>query len=79
MQPGSANFGFLKPHGEQLFTLAALAERYFRTDPNTTMFKLRQYAELMARDVAARNGLLRSPDENLAGLLGELGRSGKAA
>lgn len=78
MQPTSANFGFLKPHGDQLFRLAALAEHYFRTDPNTTMFKLRQYAELMAKDVCARNGLLRSPDDNLATLLGELGRSGRA-
>ena len=47
MQPASANFGFLKLHGDQLFRLAALAEHYFRTDPNTTMFKLRQFAELI--------------------------------
>ena len=35
MQATSANFGFPKPHGDQLFRLAALAEHYFRTDPNT--------------------------------------------
>jgi type I restriction enzyme, R subunit len=39
----SANFGFLKPHGEQLYRLAALAEHYFQGDANTCLFKLRQF------------------------------------
>lgn len=76
MQPVSANFGFLKPHGDQLFRLVALAEHYFRTDPNTCLFKLRQFAELLAQDVAARSGLLSTPDVPFAALLGDLGRSG---
>ncbi len=54
MQPVSANFGFLKPHGAQLFRLAALAENYFRTDPNTCLFKLRQFGELLAQDEKQR-------------------------
>jgi type I restriction enzyme R subunit len=58
MQPVSANFGFLKRHGEPLYTLAALAEHHFRTDPNTCLYKLRQFGELMAKDIAARAGLL---------------------
>jgi len=33
---------------------AALAEHYFPTDPNTCLFKLRQFGELLAQDVAAR-------------------------
>lgn len=78
MRAESANFGFLKPHGDQLFRLAALAEHYFRTDPNTCLFKLRQFAELLAREVAARAGMLATPDEALNGLLGEIGRSGNA-
>jgi type I restriction enzyme R subunit len=78
MRAKSANFGFLEPHGDQLFRLAALAEHYFRTDPNTCLFKLRQFAELLAREVAARTGMLATPDEALSGLLGEIGRSGNA-
>jgi len=77
-QPSSANFEFLKTSDPQLFRLAALAERYFRTDPNTCLFKLRQFAELMAKDVGARAGLLSSPDEPLTSLLGAIGRSGHA-
>lgn len=78
MQAESANFGFLKSHGDQLFRLAALAEHYFRTDPNTCLFKLRQFGELLAKEVTARAGLLESPDENFAALLGGIRRSGHA-
>ena len=76
MQPTSANFDFLRAHGQQLFRLAAQAEHYFRTDPNTTLMKLRQFAELLAKEVAARTGSLRSADDRFFDLLGELGRSG---
>lgn len=78
MQPASANFEFLKAHGLQLFRLAALAEHYFPTDPNTTLVKLRQFAEQLARDVAARTGSLRSAEAKFADVLGELGRTGYA-
>lgn len=78
MRAESANFQFLRPHGDLLFRLAALAEHYFRTDPNTCIFKLRQFAELLAQDVAARSGLLASPEITQAALLGELGRAGAA-
>lgn len=78
MQAESANFGFLKADDDQLFRLAALAERYFRTDPNTCLFKLRQFAELMAREVAARAGLLADSDEPFNTVLGAIGRSGHA-
>ena len=77
MPPTSANFEFLRTHSDQLHRLAALAEGYFRTDPNTSMVKLRQYAELMAQDVAARNGLLPSPDTKFADVLSDLGRSAR--
>lgn len=78
MKRVSANFGFLKPHGDQLFRLAALAEHYFRTDPNTCLFKLRQFGELLAKEVSARSGLLTSPDEPFHAVLGALGRAGNA-
>jgi type I restriction enzyme R subunit len=71
-QARSANFEFLKAVDAQLFRLAALAEHYFRTDPNTSVLKLRQFAELMARDVGARAGLLAEPDQAQSQLLGAL-------
>ena len=77
MNPTSANFAFLKRHGEQLYRIAVLGEVYFRTDPNTTLMKLRQFAELLAQEVAARSGVLPSPDANFADVLGQLGRSGQ--
>src|ERR1700723_208276 len=77
-QAHSANFEFLKAVDAQLFRLAALAEHYFRTDPNTCVLKLRQFAELMARDVGARAGLLAEPDQAQAQLLGALARRGYA-
>ena len=76
MQASSANFEFLRGRSQQLFRLAAQAEHYFRTDPNASLVKLRQFAELMAREVGARTRSLRSPDDTLVDLLGELGRSG---
>lgn len=75
MQASSANFEFLRAESEQLFRLAAQAEHYFRSDPNASLVKLRQFAELLAREVGARTKSLRSPDASLADLLGELGRS----
>jgi len=33
----------------QLYRLAALAEHYFPSDANTCLFKLRQFAELLAQ------------------------------
>ena len=50
----STNFDFLAVHDAQLVRLAALAERYFVDDPNTTLIKLRQFGELLAQQVAAR-------------------------
>jgi len=72
----SASFEFLRSHGKQLYRFAAQAEHYFRTDPNTTLMKLRQFAELLAKEVAARTGSLRSADDRFVDILGELGRSG---
>ncbi len=74
MQPVSANFGFLKRQGEALYTLAALAEHYFGTDPNTCLCKLRRFGEPMARDIAARAGLLNEGEQTQAALIGAIGR-----
>lgn len=40
----TSNFAFLTVHDPQLVQLGALAERYFRDDPGTAIFKLRQFA-----------------------------------
>jgi type I restriction enzyme, R subunit len=74
----NSNFGFLEPHGEQLFRLASLAELYFPNDANTCLLKLRQFAELLAQDIAARSGLYMSVEEPFTDLLGRLSRSGYA-
>jgi type I restriction enzyme R subunit len=79
MQPNSANFDFLRAREGQLFRLAALGERYFRTDPNTCLIKLRQFAELMAKDVASRIGVLAAADEPFAAVVGALARAGTPA
>jgi len=48
----SNNFAFLAAHDQRLADLAALAERYFADDPATTLFKLRQFGELLAKLLA---------------------------
>jgi type I restriction enzyme R subunit len=55
--PPASNFAFLKVHDAQLVRLGALAERYFRDDPATAIFKLRQFAELLCQRIAASHAL----------------------
>lgn len=69
MPARGGNFDFLERYDVQLVRLGALAERYFKDDPNTCLFKLRQFAELMAQQVAARLGSFTSPEETFAELL----------
>lgn len=68
----SANFSFLAAHDAQLVRLGALAERYFKDDPTTSLIKLRQYGETLAQLVAANAGLFRDPQEPQADLLRRL-------
>ncbi|MBK0401218.1 type I restriction-modification system endonuclease [Limibaculum sp. M0105] len=68
----SRNFRFMQAHEPQFDRLGALAERNFRDDPNTCLLKLRQFAELLAQEVAARIGLYCSTDESQADLLRRL-------
>jgi len=53
----ASNFTFLKAKDAQLAQLGALAERYFRDDPGTAVFKLRQFAELLSKTIAAHHAL----------------------
>jgi type I restriction enzyme R subunit len=51
------NFQFLGRHDPRLVAYGAAAERYLHDDPNTAIFKLRQFAELLCKTVAARHAL----------------------
>jgi type I restriction enzyme R subunit len=53
----AGNFQFLKLHDARLSAFGAAAERYLHDDPNTAIFKLRQFAELLCKTVAARHAL----------------------
>lgn len=53
----SANFDFLKDHDSLFLEIAASAERYFSSDPNTTLIKLRQFGEAVAQHIAAVSGI----------------------
>tara|TARA_R110002167_G_scaffold159918_2_gene355645 strand:+ start:95 stop:3505 length:3411 start_codon:yes stop_codon:yes gene_type:complete len=51
------NFDFLKHHDELLVRLAQTAEACFVPDPNTTLVKMRQLGEELARTIASRVGV----------------------
>lgn len=72
MKPISANFDFLGKQDAQLVRLGALAERYFKDDPNTCLIKLRQFGEILAQMTAAKAGLYSSPEEQQTELLRRL-------
>lgn len=55
--PSAINFAFLEAHDRRLAILGALAERYFRDDPSTAIVKLRQFAELLAKIIAAHHAV----------------------
>lgn len=58
----SVNFGFLAVHDPKLAKLGELAERYFQDDPSTCLVKLRQFAETLAKVIAARQGVYQDRD-----------------
>ena len=68
----SANLDFLGKQDAQLVRLGALAERYFKDDPNTCLIKLRQFGEALAQLTAAKSGLYSSPEEQQTELLRRL-------
>ena len=68
----TSNFSFLKSQDAQLAQLGALAERYFRDDPATSVFKLRQFAELLSKTIAARHALYLDERETFEEMLRRL-------
>jgi type I restriction enzyme R subunit len=62
--PSDSNFEFLSAHDKRLVQLATLAERYFHDDPSTAIFKLRQFAELLCKTVAAYHAVYQGERES---------------
>ncbi|PZU97963.1 MAG: hypothetical protein DCE90_05580 [Pseudanabaena sp.] len=77
MEIQSANFSFLREHDPQLVNLAARAEQFFLDDDsNTCIIKLRQFAERLAKLIAANTGLSQVPKEAQLELIQRLRREG---
>jgi type I restriction enzyme R subunit len=70
MQP--SNFDFLKHHDELLVRLAQTAEACFVPDPNTTLIKMRQLGEELAKTIASRVGVDAGIEVKQVDLLREL-------
>lgn len=67
------NFGFLAKQEPGLVRLAALAEQYFRGDPSTCLIKMRQFAETLAKLIAARHSAYEGEQESFESTLRRLG------
>ena len=70
----ASNFDFLQEHDPVFYQLGLAAERAFAGDPNTTLTKLRQLAEALAQDLAARTGIQFDETTSQADLLYKLNR-----
>lgn len=57
LSKASSNFSHLQVCDEQLVRLGTLAEKYYSDDPNTSLIKMRQFGELLAKHVATQVGL----------------------
>jgi type I restriction enzyme, R subunit len=68
----TSNFAHLQSNDPDLERLGRLAERYLHDDPNTSLLKLRQLAELLAQNAASKLGLFRSTEETQFELLRRL-------
>lgn len=72
--PEQSNFEFLDEHDPVFAQLGTAAERTFASVPNTTLIKLRQLGEALARDLAARSGIQFDETTSQADLLWKLNR-----
>lgn len=69
-QPRSQNFQFLITLSPMLEKIASYAENYLAEDPNGSLVKTRQWAEILAKRVAAKVGL--PSDQSQLDLLNKL-------
>lgn len=68
----SPNFAYLAYHDARLSALATQAEQHFAGDPTITLFKLRQFGEVLAQRAAAKVGLFSGPAEQQQQLIDRL-------
>jgi type I restriction enzyme, R subunit len=68
----SVNFAYLAHHDARLVALATQAEEHFGNDPTITLFKLRQFGEVLAQRAAAKTGLFLGGDEGQQQLIDRL-------
>jgi type I restriction enzyme, R subunit len=68
----SPNFAYLAHHDARLVALATQAEEHFGNDPTVTLFKLRQFGEVLAQRAAAKVGLFIGPEEKQQELIDRL-------
>lgn len=68
----SSNFAFLSDQEPLLHQIATAAEAFFYSDSNVTLVKLRQLAEQLTRNAAARLGIASGTDENFFSLIASL-------
>ncbi|SEH15729.1 type I restriction enzyme, R subunit [Sphingopyxis sp. YR583] len=71
---GSSNFAFLEASDDRLFRLATLAERYVFDDAPAALTKLRSFAEMIAKEIAATHALLPFGQPSLDDILSQLRR-----
>ncbi len=75
----SVNFSFLadiSPNLDLLHCFAFQAEMYLHSDPNSCLIKIRQFGELLAQEIAARNGESIDPGESQHNLIWRLKNKG---
>ena len=68
----SPNFAFLAHHDARLVALATQAEQHFAGDPTITLWKLRQFGEVLAQRAAAKIGLYVGPEDGQQQLIDRL-------
>jgi type I restriction enzyme R subunit len=68
----SPNFAYLAHHDARLVALATQAEEHFAGDPTVTLFKLRQFGEVLAQRAAAKVGLFLTTEEGQQQLIDRL-------
>jgi type I restriction enzyme, R subunit len=72
----SPNFSYLSHHDPRLAALATQAEQHFEADPTITLWKLRQFGEVLAQRAAAKVGLFLDPLEGQQRLVDRLSDGG---
>lgn len=72
----SPNFAYLAYHDARLAALGTQAEQHFAADPIVTLFKLRQFGEVLAQRAAAKVALYVGPQEGQQQLIDRLAEGG---